>query len=87
MDMIQILNVANATGRTLIPDIIDCRRSTMFGLMLRLKDNTPAHSALQLVTDVLERIPPSLSWRNLCGQAGDTWVKVRLQTLVLVNRE
>jgi len=50
-DRIRNTTVTEATGLPLVSDIIDTRRSALFGHMFRLGERTPAHRALKLAVD------------------------------------
>jgi len=67
--------MTEAIGLPLVSDIIDTRRSALFGHMVRLGEQTPAHRALKLAVCAHHGCPPSTSWRQPRGRARDTWLQ------------
>jgi len=61
--------VTEATGLPPVCNIINTRRSALFGLTVRLAKQTSAHRALKLTVDARCSCPPSLSWRQPHGLA------------------
>jgi len=57
--------VPEATGLPPVSDIINKRRSALFGHTVRLGKRTPAHRALKLPVDARCGCPSFPSWRGL----------------------
>jgi len=74
-DRVTNVSVAKSTGLPQVADIINTRRTALFGHVVRLADRTPAHRALRIAVDARSGQHPSPSWRRPRGRARDTWLR------------
>ena len=83
----KVTNVAVSEQTCLPPitELINKRRSSLFGHVVRLSERTPAHRALRLAVDVRSNGPPSPSWRRPRGRPRDTWIKPLLRSDIPIN--
>jgi len=74
-DMVRNTTVTEETDLSAVSDIINTRRSALFGHMVRLWKRTPALRALKLAVDTRCGCRQSLSCRWPRGRARDTWLR------------
>ena len=58
-----------------LQEIIDRRRLQLFGHVVRLESNVPAHRALRQAIGVRGNIRPGSRWRRPCGRPRQTWLR------------
>jgi len=58
-----------------VNDIIARRRLALFGDMVRLDANTPAHQILKQAVDVKSRHRPNAQWRRPPGRPRNSWLQ------------
>ena len=66
--------VLNISGLPHIQEIIDRMRLQLFGHVVRLESNVPAHRALQQAIGVRGNIRPDSRWRRPRGRPRQTWL-------------
>ena len=86
-DMVTNVTVSIKTGLPPILDIINKRRSALFGHVVRLGGCTPANKALQLAVDVQMKVPPSPSWKRPRDRPRDRWIKPLLCSDVPISEQ
>ena len=75
---------ASVPGLPVITDIIESRRTALFGHVARLPACVPAHRALKIAVGARTGQPPSPSWKRPRGRPRDTWLKPYLRSGVSV---
>src|SRR5271163_5151942 len=79
-DMVRNDTIAMTTGLPPITDIIESRRSALFGHVARLNEHAPACQALRLAIDARMGNPPSSSWGRPRGRPKDSWLTTLIKS-------